>query len=76
MTLFQDFIITAKGPITKIIDKSMQLGVGMNIVDKAGQIPGVVDGEAFEVFLKQAAAAALLFVNGLGISVKESGKLL
>ena len=52
MTLFQNFIVAAKGPITKIIDKTMQLGVGMNIIDKAGQIPGMVDGEAFEVFLK------------------------
>lgn len=47
----------------------------MNKINQIGQKELVVNVNAFKVFLEEAANTMLLFVNGFGVSIKESGKL-
>jgi hypothetical protein len=69
-------IIRRIWPIAKIFDEAMALGILVNICHQDSEIGIGIDRLAFEVFFEEAAGAVIGFVDGLGVSTKECGKLL
>ena len=63
-------------PGAVVVNKSVFLGVIVDVSDKRSKVGIVSDGFSFEVFFKQAAGAVIGLIDGFRVGSKESRNLL